>query len=235
MNRRRFHTSVKTASVAGMAVLTLGLAACSTDEAEDTMSSASETVASAADSAMNSESSSSSESSTEAAPAEETPFGPGCQAYAEAHPHGPASLDALKDTNIADAVASIPELKTLATALTGGLNPEVNLADTLRGGEFTVFAPTEDAFAKLDAATIETLKQDPELLKSILTYHVVEGQASPSQAVGKHTTVNGAELEVMENGEDVMVNDATISCGGIQLDNATVYLIDSVLMPPEQG
>ena len=60
----------------------------------------------------------------------------------------------------------------------------MNLVDTLNGSEFTVFAPTDAAFAKIDPATIETLKTDSDLLSSILTYHVVPGQASPSQVIG---------------------------------------------------
>lgn len=233
MNRRRSLTSIKTASIAGIVALTFALGACSTDEATDEASSASETMSSMAESSADTSAESSSE---EATPAENAgPVGPGCQAYADAHPDGPASLGELENKNIADAIADIPELKTLTSALTGGLNPEVNLADVLRDGEFTVFAPTEEAFGKIDAATIEQLKQDPELLKGILTYHVVEGQAAPADAVGIHTTVNGADLEVTQEGEAIKVNGNDIVCGGIELENATVYLINDVLMPPEEN
>ena len=81
-------------------------------------------------------------------------------------------------------------------------------------------------------ATIETLQTDADLLTSILTYHVVPGQAGPDEIVGTHTTVNGADLEVTGSGDELMVNDAMVICGGVQTANATVYLIDSVLMPP---
>ena len=91
------------------------------------------------------------------------------------------------------AASNNPMLKTLTQALSGKLNPNVNLVDTLNSGEFTVFAPTDDAFAKIDPATLEKLKTDSELLTSILTYHVVPGQASPAQVAGAHKTVQGGD------------------------------------------
>ena len=123
-------------------------------------------------------------------------------------------------------------LTTLTPALSGKLNPNVNLVDTLNGGEFTVFAPTDDAFAKIDPATIEKLKTDSDLLTSILTYHVVPGPARPDQVAGDHKTVQGADVTVTGEGEAIKVNDAGLVCGGVQTANATVYMIDTVLMPP---
>jgi uncharacterized surface protein with fasciclin (FAS1) repeats len=158
--------------------------------------------------------------------------GPGCAAYAEQVPTGPGSVGELAKVPVATATANSPVLSTLSAALSGGLNPQVNLVDTLNGGQFTVFAPTNDAFAKLDAATIDKLKTDSALLSSILTYHVVAGQAGPDQVVGTHKTVNGADLTVSGGGDHLMVNNANVVCGGIQTTNATVYLIDSVLLPP---
>ncbi|BBX70946.1 hypothetical protein MPSYJ_44070 [Mycolicibacterium psychrotolerans] len=131
-----------------------------------------------------------------------------------------------------EAAANNPMLKTLTQALSGQLNPNVNLVDTLNGGEFTVFAPTDDAFAKIDPATIETLKTDSNLLTSILTYHVVPGQAAPDAVAGEHKTVQGANLTVAGAGNDLKVNDAGLVCGGVKTANATVYMIDTVLMPP---
>ena len=133
---------------------------------------------------------------------------------------------------VATAAANSPVLTTLAAALSGGLNPQVNLVSTLNGGQFTVFAPTNDAFAKLDAATIDKLKTDSTLLSSILTYHVVSGQAGPDQVVGTHKTVNGADVTVSGMGDHLMVNNANVVCGGIATTNATVYLLDTVLLPP---
>ncbi len=159
--------------------------------------------------------------------------GPGCAGYAQAVPMGPGSVGELAKVPVATAAANSPVLTTLASALSGGLNPQVNLVDTLNGGQFTVFAPTNEAFAKIDAATIEQLKTDANLLTSILTYHVVPGQAAPGQVVGTHKTVNGADLTVTGGGDHpLMVNNANVVCGGIATTNATVYLIDSVLLPP---
>jgi uncharacterized surface protein with fasciclin (FAS1) repeats len=158
--------------------------------------------------------------------------GPGCAAYAERVPEGPGSVQAMASEPVAVAASNNPLLTALTKALSGQLNPEVNLVDTLNGGEFTVFAPTDEAFAKLDAATIEQLKTDTPLLTSILTYHVVPGQVAPSHVVGDHTTVQGADVVVTDNSSGLRVNDAAVACGGVQTANATVYLIDSVLMPP---
>jgi uncharacterized surface protein with fasciclin (FAS1) repeats len=130
------------------------------------------------------------------------------------------------------AASNNPLLKTLTAAVSGQLNPDVNLVDTLNGGQFTVFAPTDSAFAKIDSATIEKLKTDAPLLTKILTYHVVPGQASPAQVVGAKKTVQGASVAVTGGGGDLKVNNASVVCGGVQTANATVYMIDTVLMPP---
>lgn len=173
---------------------------------------------------------------TEATPMEMDPaanlVGPGCEAYAEAVPDGDGSIMGMSQDPVAVAASNNPLLTTLVAAVSGQLNPEVNLVDTLNSDEFTVFAPVDDAFAKIDAATIEGLKTDTATLSSILTYHVVPGQIEPSDIEGMHTTVQGADLEVTGSGDEWMVNDANVICGGVQTANATVYLIDSVLMPP---
>ena len=98
---------------------------------------------------------------------------------------------------VAVAASNNPMLTTLTSALSGKLNPGVNLVDTLNSNPgLTVFAPTDDAFAKIDAATLEKLKTDSDLLSGILTYHVVEGQASPSAVVGDHKTLEGGSVTV---------------------------------------
>ena len=158
--------------------------------------------------------------------------GPGCAGYAEQVPDGAGSVEGMAADPVAVAASNNPLLKTLTAAVSGGLNPKVDLVDTLNGDEFTVFAPVDDAFAKIDAATIETLKTDSELLTSILTYHVVPGQVAPDEiADSTQTTVQGGDVKVTGSGDDLKVNDATVICGGVQTANATVYLIDSVLMP----
>ncbi|MGO1235258.1 fasciclin domain-containing protein [Microbacterium gubbeenense] len=160
--------------------------------------------------------------------------GPGCAEYAETVPDGAGSIQGMSADPVAVAASNNPLLTTLVSAVSGELNPDVNLVDTLNGDEFTVFAPVDDAFAKIDEATIETLKTDSDMLSSILTYHVVPGQIEPADIEGMHTTVQGADLEVTGSGDEWMVNDANVICGGVQTANATVYLVDSVLMPPAE-
>ncbi|MEN0083510.1 MAG: fasciclin domain-containing protein [Leifsonia sp.] len=160
--------------------------------------------------------------------------GPGCAAYAKQVPSGAGSVEGMAQDPVATAASNNPLLTTLVAAVSGKLNPKVNLVDTLNGGDFTVFAPVDDAFKKIDPATIDTLKTDAgaATLTSILTYHVVPGQLSPDKIVGTHKTVEGGEVTVSGSGDSLKVNDANVICGGVKTANATVYLIDSVLMPP---
>ena len=159
-------------------------------------------------------------------------IGPGCSGYAAQVPTGPGSVTGMAQDPVAVAASNNPLLTTLTAAVSGQLNPDVNLVDTLNGGQFTVFAPTDSAFAKIDPATIDKLKTDAPLLTKILTYHVVPGQASPSQVIGAKKTVQGANVTVSGGGGDLKVNNASVVCGGVQTANATVYMIDTVLMPP---
>ncbi len=158
--------------------------------------------------------------------------GPGCADYAKAVPDGGGSISGMAEAPVATAASNNPLLKTLVSAVSGKLNPDVNLVDTLNGSQFTVFAPVDDAFAKIPASTIDGLKTDSATLTKILTYHVVPGQIAPSDIAGTHKTVEGADLTVTGSGDNLMVGDAKVICGGVHTANATVYLIDSVLMPP---
>jgi uncharacterized surface protein with fasciclin (FAS1) repeats len=215
-------TNVVTVSFAALAVL--GMSACSKEEASSNVSSASSAASSVVESAT-------STTSAAAAPASDL-IGSGCAAYAAQVPSGPGSVAGMAMDPVTVAASNNPMLKTLTQALSGQLNPNVNLVDTLNSGQFTVFAPTDDAFAKLDPATIEKLKTDAPLLKSILTYHVVPDQASPAQVAGDHKTVEGGNVSVTGAGNDLKVNDSGLVCGGVKTANATVYMIDTVLMPP---
>lgn len=221
-----FTISRKFASVAAAAAVSgLVLAGCSTDDStteEVEVASSTATTTSAM-----------SETSTMAAEPAGMLVGPGCTDYAEANPSGPASVDGMAMEPVATAASNNPLLTSLAAAVSGGVNPEVDLVDTLNSGEYTVFAPVDDAFAAIDEATMAQLQTDPELLTGILTYHVVEGQAAPADVVGEHVTLNGASLEVTGSGDDLMVNGAGVICGGVQTENATVYLIDEVLIPEQ--
>ena len=158
--------------------------------------------------------------------------GPGCAAYAAANPGGPASVQGMSQVPVAAAASNNPMLTTLTAALSGKLNPDVNLVDTLNNGQYTVFAPTDAAFAKLPESTIGQLKTDSKLLTSILTYHVVQGQLSPARVAGSHKTLQGANVSVSGQGNALSVDNAGVVCGGVPTANATVYMIDTVLMPP---
>ncbi|MGS2810636.1 fasciclin domain-containing protein [Nocardia sp. MW-W600-9] len=158
--------------------------------------------------------------------------GPGCAEYAAQVPSGPGSVSGMAQDPVAVAASNNPMLTTLVAAVSGELNPQVNLVDTLNGGQFTVFAPVDSAFAKIDPATVESLKTDSATLTQILTYHVVPGQLAPQDVAGTHQTVEGSEVTVTGSGDSLKVGDASVVCGGVRTANATVYMIDSVLMPP---
>ena len=220
----------RAAAAAGLsAVAVLTVAACSSETANEVSSSAS----SASSSVVSSSSSAAPSSSAMADPAADL-VGTGCAGYAEQVPNGPGSVSGMAMDPVATAASNNPVLTTLTSAVSGKLNPGVNLVDTLNGGEFTVIAPTDDAFAKIDAATLEKLKTDAPLLTSILTYHVIPGQLSPSQIAGTHKTVEGGEVTITGSGEGLKFDDGTagLVCGGVKTANATVYMVDTVMMPP---
>ncbi len=211
-------TVMRSVLVAMMVTAALGASACSDDSSSDSSAS-----------------SSSSAASTTMAPASGAAanlVGPGCAAYAEQVPSGPGSVNGMAQDPVAVAASNNPLLTTLTAAVSGQLNPQVNLVDTLNGGQFTVFAPTDAAFAKVDPATVETLKTDSATLTKILTYHVVPGQIAPDKIAGTHKTVEGADVVVTRSGDDIKVANASVICGGVKTANATVYLIDTVLVPP---
>jgi uncharacterized surface protein with fasciclin (FAS1) repeats len=130
--------------------------------------------------------------------------------------------------DIVDTAVAAGSFNTPAKALT-----EAGLIETLKGkGPFTVFAPTDEAFAKLPAGTLDSLLKDKEKLTAVLTYHVVPGQVAPDQLAGSHKTLQGDTIQVSGSGQDFTVNGtSSVVCGNIQTANATVYLIDQVLLP----
>jgi uncharacterized surface protein with fasciclin (FAS1) repeats len=172
-------------------------------------------------------------SQTPAAPATTTPsmtasgpFGAACSTVPAT---GPGSLDALAQDPVATAASNTPELSTLVTAVT-----KANLANTLNSAQgITVFAPVNDAFAALPKATLDKALGDPDgLLTTVLTYHVVPGQLTPDQLAGTHKTLQGDTLQVTGSGQDFKINgNSGVVCGNIKTANATVYLIDQVLLP----
>jgi uncharacterized surface protein with fasciclin (FAS1) repeats len=217
----------------------LVLAACG-GAAEDTTDEATDAAAAPVESEepMAEESMASEEPMTEESMDEDMamagPQGPGCETFAtEIAPEGEGSVEGMSDDPVAVAASNNPILTTLTAAVSGGVNPEVDLVDTLNGAEFTVFAPVDDAFAAdVDEATLEALSADADLLSSILTYHVVPGQIAPADLAGTtQTTVQGGTVEIAGEPDALTVNGANVICGGVTTANATVYLIDGVLMP----
>ena len=160
--------------------------------------------------------------------------GAGCADYAEQVPDGEGSVEGMADDPVSVAASNNPMLTTLVAAVSGGVNPNVNLVSTIDGGEFTIFAPVDDAFAKLDQATLDALAADDgTLLSTVLTYHVIAGRLAPDDLVGTQTSVQGEPIEIAGMGDEITVNGSTsVICGNVPTANATVYLIDMVLMPP---
>lgn len=138
----------------------------------------------------------------------------------------------LRMADIVDTALAAGSFNTLAAALTAA-----GLVPTLKGpGPFTVFAPTDEAFAKLPPGTVESLLKDIPKLTSILTYHVVPGKVLAETVVTlnnkKVKTVNGAEVLVTVNSAGVKVNDANVVKTDIVTDNGVIHVIDSVILPP---
>ena len=154
------------------------------------------------------------------------PFGPACDAVPA---DGEGSFAGMTDDTAATAASNNPLLSTLVTAVS-----EAGLVDTLNSdGPFTIFAPTNDAFAAIPAADLEAVLADQELLTSILTYHVVAGESLDAAALGSAgsaETVNGAMLEFGADG--TTVNGVDVLCSNVVTANATVHIIGEVLMPP---
>jgi len=154
------------------------------------------------------------------------PFGAGCPALPNS---GAGSLQALAQDPVATAASNTPELSTLVTAV-----KKADLVNTLNSAQgITVFAPTNDAFSALPKPTLDKALGDPEgLLTNVLTYHVVQGQLTPDQLAGSHKTLQGGTIEVTGSGQDFKVNgNSSVVCGNVKTANATVYLIDQVLLP----
>jgi uncharacterized surface protein with fasciclin (FAS1) repeats len=154
------------------------------------------------------------------------PFGAACSAVPAS---GAGSLDALAQDPVATAASNTPQLSTLVTAV-----KKADLVGTLNSAQgITVFAPTNDAFSALPKPTLDKALGDPNgLLTNVLTYHVVQGQLTPDQLAGSHKTLQGGTIQVTGSGQDFTVNgNSRVVCGNIKTANATVYLIDQVLLP----
>jgi len=165
--------------------------------------------------------------------------GPGCSAYAKKYVTGPGSVAALADQPLAAALEDHPMLRLFASAVSGGLNKKVDLTQELDAGEFTVFAPTDDAFrAKVPKQWSRTLSEpkSADALTDLLLFHFVVGQRNPSELSGSLETRGGEKLRIERDGDRIRIaGQANVVCGGLRTANATIYLIDSVLMPSSRA
>jgi len=198
-------TLKKTGAIATLALaLSFGLAACG-DDSEDATTTPAGTTSAGADT-----------------------FGEGCKLIPA---DGKGSFNGMASDPVATAASNNPLLSTLVAAVGAA-----DLGDTLNSGEgWTVFAPVNDAFAAIQE-TVDTLlmPENKATLTKVLTHHVLEGQLSPDELAGEHTTVAGDKITVTGSEEDgFVVNGKTIKsnviCGNVPTGNATVYIIDTVL------
>ena len=206
---------------------TLGLAALALTASMSLAACGSESDTDAASEPTTSESTSEAPMESES-PSEEAmadgPFGPGCAGVPTS---GEGSVEGMADDPVATAASNNPLLKTLVAAVT-----EAGLVDTLNSADaLTVFAPTDDAFAKIPEKDLNALLKDKKALTTVLTHHVVAGKLSPEDVAGEHETLAGDMLTVEGSGEDFTIGDASVVCGNVQTANATVYVVDQVLMP----
>jgi len=216
MNTRIRRTVV---TLAAAAVLPLALSACSDSGSDSASSSDASTKASASasDEAM------AGSGSTASA---DQPFGPACSAVPKS---GAGSFDGMAQDPVATAASNNPALSTLVAAV-----QKAGLVDTLNNAQnITVFAPTNDAFAKIPKATLDKVLNDKAQLTKILTYHVVGQKLTPADLEnGSFETLEKSKLTTSGSGESYTVNDsAKVVCGNVKTANANVYIIDSVLMP----
>ena len=212
-------TRARTMVIGLAAGLALFAAACGGDDGDTTTPAAAETMAPTT-AAMN---------DGAGATSMEEPFGPGCTAVPA---DGAGSFAGMAQDPAATAASNNPVLSTLVSAVGAA-----DLVDTLNGpGPFTIFAPANDAFAKIDKATLDSLLADPKGdLTNILTYHVVAGEkldADQLVAAGTVKTVQGGDVTVTKEGDTLKVNGSnSVICGNVQTANATVFIIDGVLLP----
>ena len=154
-------------------------------------------------------------------------FGAGCAAV-PTDASNPGSFASMAKVPVATAASGNPVLSTLVTAV-----KKANLVDTLTSAQgITVFAPANSAFEKIPSADLDKVLADDATLKKVLTYHVVAGRLTPEQLDGSHKTLEGADLSIAGSGSDFTVNgNSAVVCGNVQTENATVYIVDTVLMP----
>lgn len=200
------NTTLRRSGIAAVALgATLGLAACGSSDS-------SSSATGSGDSGMSD-------------PAAQT-FGSGCSAVPKT---GEGSFQGMATAPVASAASANPVLSTLVTAV-----QKAGLVDTLNNQkDITVFAPTNDAFKAIPPKTLNAVLADKKTLTKILTYHVVAGRLAPDQLDGTHKTLEGGTLTIDGSQPNFVVGTqkASIVCGNVPTANATVYIINSVLMP----
>lgn len=215
MNRRILSVTVLASGLA------LGAAACSSGSSGTSASSSSKPSAAASSSSSMASAMPSGSASTTA-----TNFGSGCASVPKS---GAGSFSGMSTAPVATAASANPVLSTLVTAV-----KQAGLVDTLNSAkDITVFAPANSAFAKIPAATLKSVLANKAELTKILTYHVASGRYTPAQlATGKPIkTLEGGTVTPAGSGTSFTVNGAHVVCGNVQTANATVYIIDTVMMP----
>jgi len=215
----------RTTFVALAIALPLSLAACGSST-DTTTPAAGSTPAATSSDAMTSSAPSDTMTSSDSMDPASAVFGEGCAAVPK---DGKGSFTGMATDPVATAASNNPLLSTLVTAV-----KQAGLVDTLNSApEITVFAPVNDAFAKIPAADLQKVLADKPTLTKILTNHVVAGKLSPDQLAGDHKTLAGTTITVKGSGENFTVGkaDAKVICGNVPTANATVYIIDGVLMP----
>ena len=213
----KLNTLRRTGGLAAAALtLSLGLAACGGEEEPTTGS----------DSTTQSEEPTQEQSDAMEEDASAETYGAGC---AQVPTDGAGSFNGMATAPVASAASANPLLKTLVAAVTeAGLVEPLNSAPKL-----TVFAPADPAFQAIPKKDMQAVMSDKQMLGSILKHHVVGEQVSPDELSGEFETLNGDKLTINGSGEMATIGDekAQVLCGNIKTANATVYVIDKVLMP----
>ena len=213
MNTR--HLRRVAVAVSAAALLPLALTACSGDSGTSSSDAGADKAASSAPA-----------KATEPAASMDEPFGPGCASVPK---EGAGSFEGMAQDPVATAASNNPALSTLVTAV-----KQAGLVDTLNSAEnITVFAPTNDAFAKIPKADLDKLLANKAELTKVLTAHVVGEKLTPAQLEkGSFDTLAKTKLTTAGSGEEYTVNDSSkVVCGNVPTANATVYIVDTVLMP----
>jgi uncharacterized surface protein with fasciclin (FAS1) repeats len=208
----KLHSRSSVRRATGLAAIaltaTFSLAACS-DDSNDSNAAANDTSSAAANTSDD---------------AGADVFGDACSAVPTS---GKGSFNGMVNDPVATAASNNPLLGTLVAAVTAA-----DLGDTLNGAEaLTVFAPTDDAFKKIPEADLNAVLADKATLTKILTHHVIGERLDPKAVVGEHETLNKDSVTVEGDTDGMTVDGANVLCGNIPTANATVYVIDTVLMP----